>query len=420
MHNNIITAEQKKVLFLASMGGLFEYYDFYIYILFSGYFAQQFFPHSNHLIELTETYVIFFIAYLFRPIGAIVFSHIGDEYGRKIVMVITMFIMGCGSLGIGLLPTYNSIGILAPILLLTLRMLQGVAYGGEIPNIIVYGSESVPHNSGFAMGKIFAFTVSGLLLGLLINLIITHTMTHSQIIEFGWRIPFLLGSILSLFAYILRKNLAETKIFQALQRKEKFPLKTLLLNYKAQTILCGSLTMLLAGPTTLIVFFMPTYLNNIVHLNSAFTSQALLIATFTLAVGIYVGGIICDYIVPQIVLSVSLVALIITSCIGYYLISIHSNLLIALILMSVNQGVVLVSAIVMLPRLYPTNVRLSGVSIPYNISSLIFIGVLPIIVTMLIAYTKAIFMVPIFIIVTISILGIILVNFAKRYDHELT
>lgn len=116
-----LTRQEKKIVGLAALGGMLEFYDFIIYGIFSVYFAHQFFPGDNQLLSVIESYVVFVLGYIARPIGGVIFSHVGDEHGRKKVLIITIILMGLSSLGIGVLPTYSQIGIAAPILLLILR-----------------------------------------------------------------------------------------------------------------------------------------------------------------------------------------------------------------------------------------------------------------------------------------------------------
>ena len=169
-----LNVEQKKIIALSSIGGMLEFYDFTIYGLFSVYFAHQFFPAFDNFAAIMASYSIFVVGYIVRPLGGILFSHIGDEIGRKTVLILTMVLMGLASFGLGLLPTYAQIGIWAPILMVLLRLLQGLAIGGELPSMIVYVAESMPKQRGIAMGGVFAGTVCGLLPGMLINMLITH------------------------------------------------------------------------------------------------------------------------------------------------------------------------------------------------------------------------------------------------------
>src|SRR6185437_9004320 len=172
-----LNKEQKQIITLSSIGGMLEFYDFTIYSLFAVYFTNQFFPSHDQLISIVASYSVFLVGYIVRPLGGILFSHIGDEIGRKTVLIITMVIMGVSSLSIGLLPTYSQIGILAPILLLFFRLIQGLAIGGELPSVIVYVTESMPDKRGYGIGGIYTGTISGLIPGMLINLAIIHYLS---------------------------------------------------------------------------------------------------------------------------------------------------------------------------------------------------------------------------------------------------
>ena len=180
------------------------------------YFATQFFPSGDRFAAIMATYAVFLIGYVIRPIGGIIFSHIGDEIGRKTVLILTMVLMGVASLGIGFLPTYASIGIWAPILMVLLRLLQGLAIGGELPSTIVYVTESIPEQRGYAIGGTFTGALAGLIPGMLLNILMTHTLTAEQLNNFGWRIPFIIGGLLCFIAYQIRRKLHETSAFMAL------------------------------------------------------------------------------------------------------------------------------------------------------------------------------------------------------------
>ena len=128
--------EERKIVGLAALGGMLELYDFAIYGMFAVYFAHQFFPSTNAYTAILETYMVFSLGFILRPLGGIIFSHIGDEYSRKNVLVYTILIWGA-SVGIAFLPTYATIGMAAPLLLLLFRLLQGLAIGGEVPTTLL-------------------------------------------------------------------------------------------------------------------------------------------------------------------------------------------------------------------------------------------------------------------------------------------
>lgn len=163
-----LSQEQRKVIVLSALGGMLEFYDFTIYGLFAVYFASQIFPTHDPLVAIIASYSIFVVGYIIRPVGGIIFSHIGDEIGRKKVLIMTMLLMGIASIGLGLVPTYQQAGIYSPIIMLAFRMLQGFAFGGEIPSMIVYTTESMPEKRSLGVGGSFTGTISGLVLGMIV------------------------------------------------------------------------------------------------------------------------------------------------------------------------------------------------------------------------------------------------------------
>ena len=168
LHLNL---QEKKIIFLSSMGGALEFYDFVIYIFFAPIIGHVFFPKTDKFAALLAVYAIFAIGYFIRPLGGIVFSHFGDKHGRKKTFISSVIIMALSTGLIGLLPTRNEIGITATVMLVILRLLQGFSVGGEIPGAIVYTCEHVKLNRGLACGIIFAFFNIGILLAsvLIIN-----------------------------------------------------------------------------------------------------------------------------------------------------------------------------------------------------------------------------------------------------------
>lgn len=377
------------------MGGLLEFYDFTIYGLFAGYFAHQFFPSENSFISIIASYSVFVIGYIARPIGGILFSHIGDEIGRKIVLILTMLLMGIASLGMGLLPTYAQIGIYAPILMLLFRLIQGLAIGGELPSMIVYISESMPEKRGYGMGGIFSGTVAGLIPGMLINLVIVHYFTPIQIESFGWRIPFILGGFLCFIAYRVRRELHETSAFNKLKKHEAMPLVELIKNHLDKVVIGVGLISVMAMSIILAIIFMPTYLTKIVKLSPVIASNAILVAAIASVSAIYAMGVLANKFDCYKLMRNSLGLLIFTAVTCYYLISIDSNVMIALSLFAIAQGFLVPLATLFLSDLFPTQIRLTGVALSYNISFVLFAGLTPIIVTSLIEKTGLVYAVPV-------------------------
>src|SRR3984957_15220858 len=184
-----LTASDYKTLSLATLGGLLEFYDFIIFVFFANTIGQLFFPPEiPEWLRQFQTFGIFAAGYLARPLGGVVMAHAGDLRGRKQMFTLSIFLMAVPTLGIGLLPNYAELGIWAPVLLLLLRILQGVAVGGEVPGAWVFVSEHVdPSLVGLACGILTAGLTGGILLGSLVATTLTTGMTHAQLSTYGGR-----------------------------------------------------------------------------------------------------------------------------------------------------------------------------------------------------------------------------------------
>ena len=222
-----------RTLGLSALGGALEFYDFIIFVFFANVIGKLFFPADMpDWLVLIQTFGIFAAGYLVRPIGGIVLAHFGDKYGRKQVFAFSILLMALSTLGMALMPTYASIGIAAPILLIVLRMLQGAAIGGEMPGAWVFVAEHVPAKRyGFAVGTLTAGITGGILLGSLIAVAINTHYTPAEVSGFAWRIPFILGGVFGLVSVYLRRFLHETPVFQELADRRtvarELPLKTI-------------------------------------------------------------------------------------------------------------------------------------------------------------------------------------------------
>lgn len=410
-----LNQEQKQIILLSSMGGMLEFYDFTIYGLFAVYFSNQFFPSHNQLLSIIASYTIFLVGYVVRPLGGVLFSHIGDEIGRKTVLIITMLLMGVASIGMGLIPTYAQIGIAAPILMLLCRLMQGLAIGGELPSMIVYVTESMPGKRGYGMGGVFAGTISGLIPGMLINLAITHYLSIDQVNNFGWRIPFIIGGLLCFIAYQIRKKLHETRAFQNLHNRDRFPFLDLIHNHLKEVIIGTALVSIMATPITLAIIFMPTYLIKIVGLPIAGISNAILIATIVCMFATYFMGILANkFNIVKLLIGGS-VLIIIASILCYFGIANGYNLVLSISIFTLLQGALVTLPPIFLSYLFPVHVRLSGVALSYNIAFVIFAGLTPIIITSIIEKTHWIFIAPIIWMAFISLITIVAALKSNRY-----
>jgi MFS family permease len=228
-------AEERKVIFASSLGTVFEWYDFYLYATLAPFFATLFFPKGNATAALLSAFATYAAGFLVRPFGALLFGRIGDLVGRKYTFLITIVVMGGSTAAVGFLPTYETIGFAAPIILVTLRLLQGLALGGEYGGAATYVAEHAPDNErGYATSWIQTTATAGFFMSLLIIGGCRVGMDADAFASWGWRIPFLLSIILLIFSVYIRLKLNESPVFQAMKAEgkgSKSPLRDSFLKY---------------------------------------------------------------------------------------------------------------------------------------------------------------------------------------------
>ena len=241
--NRWLNRDDYRTLSLSSLGGALEFYDFVIYVFYAKIISELFFPSSlSTFWALLNTYGIFAAGYFFRPLGGLVMAHFGDLVGRKRLFALSIFLMALPTLLIGLMPTYASIGYAAPLLLLLMRIMQGIAIGGEIPAAWTFVSEHVPpKHVGFANGTLTAGLSFGILLGALMSLAIAKLFNETEIHDWAWRIPFVIGGLLGFVTMYLRSYLKETPVFKAMQERKQLyqglPVKEVLQHYRLSVVL---------------------------------------------------------------------------------------------------------------------------------------------------------------------------------------
>src|SRR4051794_26033830 len=216
------SGEEKRVIFASSLGTVFEWYDFYLYAVLAPFFAALFFPPGNQTAALLSAFAAYAAGFLVRPFGALLFGRIGDLVGRKYTFLVTIMFMGGATFLVGLLPTYESVGWFAPILMVTLRLVQGLALGGEYGGAATYVAEHAPHDRrGYDTAWIQTTATLGLFLALLVIYLCRSNMDAKAFSEWGWRIPFWLSLILLIFSVYIRLKLHESPVFQQMKAEGK-------------------------------------------------------------------------------------------------------------------------------------------------------------------------------------------------------
>jgi len=212
-----------KAILIGSAGNLVEWYDFYAYSAFALYFAGAFFPKSDPVAQMLSTAGIFALGFFMRPIGGWLFGHIGDRHGRRTSLMLSVLLMCFGSLIIACTPSYASIGVFAPALLLVARLLQGLSLGGEYGSSATYLSEmATSKRRGFYSSFQYVTLIGGQLTALIVLLVLQNlVLTGDELKAWGWRIPFVIGALLALTTLWMRRNLPETESYAKIDKSEK-------------------------------------------------------------------------------------------------------------------------------------------------------------------------------------------------------
>ncbi|MBU4681946.1 MFS transporter [Cedecea davisae] len=416
-----LNGQDYKTLTLAALGGALEFYDFIIFVFFAAVVGELFFPADiPEWLRQVQTFGIFAAGYLARPLGGIVMAHFGDLVGRKKMFTLSILLMALPTLAIGLLPTYATLGIAAPLLLLLMRILQGAAIGGEVPGAWVFVAEHVPaRRIGIACGTLTMGLTVGILLGSVVATIINTSLTQQTIHDGGWRIPFLLGGIFGLVAMYLRRWLRETPIFLEMQQRKalaaELPLKAVVAKHKKAVVISMLLTCLLSACIVVVILMSPIWLQKQYGMAPALTLKANSIATIMLCVGCLLAGLAADRFGAGKTFTTGSILLAICSWMFYHLTATYPEYLFLLYgLVGLSVGVVGAVPFVMV-RAFPAEVRFTGISFSYNLSYAIFGGLTPVAVTMLMGVSP---MAPAWYVLALALVGLGLGLWLRRDIHH--
>lgn len=376
--------QDARTLGLAALGGALEFYDFVVFVFFTATLGKLFFPPGTApwLAQL-QVYGIFAAGYLARPLGGIVMAHFGDRGGRKRMFTLSVLLMAVPTLLIGLLPTYAQIGLLAPLLLLLLRIVQGIAVGGEVPGAWVFVAEHVPpRHVGFACASLTAGLTAGILVGSLLAAWINTALTPEQVAGGGWRWPFLLGGAFGLFAVFLRRWLQETPVFVALRARrqlaEGLPVRQVLAGHAGAMVRSMLASWLLTAAIVVGVLLTPNLVQSSFGLPPALAFQGGSVATAALIFGCLAAGWAVDrhgvaatLLVGSLALLAAIYALYLPLAGGD-----ASGFIARYALVGFCTGVVGAVPALMIAA-FPPAVRFSGVSFSYNVAYALFGALTP-------------------------------------------
>jgi MFS transporter, MHS family, proline/betaine transporter len=415
---NVVDLPQtKKSVFATGVGNAMEWFDFGLYSYLAVIISQNFFSAvENNQLKLMFTFATFSIAFLMRPLGGMIFGKIGDKFGRKIVLTITIILMAFSTLLIGLLPTYEQIGIWAPILLLIARIIQGFSTGGEYAGAMVYIAESSPDNKRNLLGSGLEIgTLTGYIIASILASILFITLSDQQMASWGWRIPFLLGLPLGLIGFYLRKNLEESPIFVnelSDEEVQEESFLSILKNHKKDVLVCFVSVAFFNITNYMLLSYMPSYLNGIIGLSSTLGTVLITVVMIIMVPLALMFGKLSDKIGNKTVFLIGLGGLTLLSTLAFHLINLNSLVFISLgililgVLLSTYEGSMPGS----LPTMFYTDIRYRTLAVTFNVSVSIFGGTTPLVSTWLVHQTGN-NLSPSFYLTIVSVIGFLVILF---------
>ncbi|WGK59326.1 MFS transporter [Pantoea sp. SS70] len=373
-------------------GNFLEQFDFFLFGFYATYIAHTFFPASSEFASLMMTFAVFGAGFLMRPVGAIVLGAYIDKVGRRKGLIVTLSIMAAGTFLIVLIPSYQTIGLWAPFLVLCGRLLQGFSAGAELGGVSVYLAEiATPGRKGFYTSWQSGSQQVAIMVAAAMGFALNAAMEESTLREWGWRLPFLFGCLIVPFIFVLRRKLEETEAFTArrnhLAMRDVF--KTLLANW--QVVIAG---MLMVAMTTtafyLITVYAPTFGKKVLMLSASDSLLVTLLVAVSNFFWLPVGGALSDrYGRKPVLVTMAMLALM-TAYPALNLLAeapSFSMMLTVLLWLSLLYGLYNGAMIPALTEIMPVEVRVAGFSLAYSLATAIFGGFTPVISTALIEYT---------------------------------
>ena len=415
----------KKILISSMIGNALEWYDFVLYVQFSTIISKLFFPTEDPFTSLLATFGVFAVGFVMRPLGGILFGILGDKFGRKAALVFSILMMAIPTAMIGMIPTYQEIGVIAPICLTLIRLLQGLALGGGFSGCMTFIVEHAPSNQRGLIGSTTMFSLgAGVLLGIVVSLGFSTYLPEKDFISWGWRLPFIISLAIGMVAFYIRNHVDESPVY--LKAKEhgnisKTPVREVFRHHWKELLIAIAMYLTVTIPFYSLTAFFSTYLQQHtgMKLHDALLINGIAIAIFMLAIPL--TGWLSDKYgrKPVLVTTAILIALMTypTFCLmlkGGFVYPLIGQVFFAIVL-----GAYMGPIPATLVELFPTNIRFTGLALSYNFSAALFGGSAPFVYLKLIAVTGSIMSPVFYIIAFVFVTLIAFISYRDLYKQAL-
>lgn len=412
----------KKAIKAAALGNAIEWFDFGVYGYVAYVLGKVFFPNSSPSVQMIAALATFSIPFIFRPLGGLFFGRLGDKYGRQKVLAITIIIMSVSTFGIGLIPSYETIGIWAPILLLIVKIAQGFSVGGEYAGAAIFVAEYSPDRKRGFMGSWLDFgSILGFVVGAGVVSLITFIVGEASFVEWGWRIPFYLALPLGLIGLYLRHSLDETPTFQAhtesqseVKKPQKIGFKQILREHKRSLLVCVGIVLCTNVTYYMLLTYLPSYFSH----NLGYSEDHGVLIIIAVMVGMLFiqpfVGMLSDKFGRRPFIFAGSIALVLFSYPAFILLDTNNVYLIflGLLILALSLNMLIGVMASTLPALFPTAIRYSALAIAFNIS-VVIAGLTPTLTAALVELTHDL-MVPAYYLMLFGVFGIITAVYLKE------
>lgn len=412
-----MSAQQRKIVFMSAISGnIMEYYDFTVYSVFAVTLGKVFFPSSSDTVQMLYSLGVFAVGFLTRPIGGIVFGYIGDRYGRRVSLITSMLGMTTTTFAMGLIPGFDTIGIMAPILLVLMRLIQGLCISGEGAGAAIFVLEHYGNlRPGLVAGIVQGSNIAGTLVASFVGIFID---SYLGFMTEAWRFAFILGGIMGIVGFYLRLKTQETPIFKILSKKKQV-LRAPFFDVVKRAWHYMILTAVVAGVAGSIVYLVKTYVpvfyTGIMHLDTKTSLLYLSYTSFVMMIAMPITGWISDYIGRKKTLQIAAIIELIFIIPVMHLMGSESTIyqLIALTCLGILGGLASGGAYIFVISLFDPQERFTGVAFSYNLGVAIFGGTAPMIATALVKLTNDVHA-PAYYIIGLALLFLVLAASMKK------